>query len=144
YQDYPYLTIYEFMKVLIPNQYTFFESLDVFEYIFGLAYLAGIEGDVDEGALLRSSVPGPLRSRNLYLCRRYTGLDSTRPFLSLPAHVVNYLADHKQMVRYSTFFGGNYPVLEAASRKYAIGFGIKVPDVGGPVIAARASRRPGT
>jgi hypothetical protein len=142
YQDYPYLTIYEFMKVLIPNQYTFFESLDVFEYIFGLAYLAGIEGDVDEGALLRSSVPGPLRSRNLYLCRRYTGLDSTRPFLSLPAHVVNYLADLRKKTQESRFFGGLFGAFAEANRKYAKGFGIEAPDVGVCRVMVRTIRGP--
>jgi len=144
YRDYPYHAVYEFMKILIPNQDAFFESLDVFEYVFGLAYLAGTEGNVDEGAFLHSRrIPAPLRSRNLYLCR-HAMLDSTQPFLSLPAHIVNCLAVLRQKVRISTFFEGNCPVFEAANRKYAKGFGIKAPDVLGSVIAARASRRPGT
>jgi hypothetical protein len=128
YRDYPYLAVYEFMKVLIPNQYAFFESLDVFEYLFGLAYLASTEGNVDEGAFRRSKMPGPLRSRNLYLCHHAT-FDSTHSLPPLPAHIVNYLANNRQRVKGSVFFGGNYPAFEAASRKYAIGFGIKSPQV---------------
>jgi len=140
YLDYPYRAVYEFMKILIPNQDAFFESLDVFEYIFGLAYLTGTEGNVDEGAFLHSRIPAPLRSRNLYLCRHAT-LDSTQPFLFLPAHVISYLADSRQRLMGSDFFGGNYPVVEAASRKYAIGFGMEAMRLGGPQISGRAERR---
>ena len=134
YRDYPYRAIYEFMKILLPNQDAFFESLDVFEYIFGLAYLADIEGNVDEGAFLRSKIPGPLRSRNLYLCR-HAMLDPTQPFLSLPPHVIDCLAVLRQRVRISTFFEGNCPVFEAASRKYAKGFGIKTSQASRPSFA---------
>ncbi|WOX55855.1 MULTISPECIES: SIR2 family protein [unclassified Methanoculleus] len=142
YRDYPYLAIHEFVKILIPNQYAFFEALDIFEYIFGLAYLAGIKGDLDEGTLLHSSVPGPLRSRNVYLCRRYAGLDSTQPFLSLPAHVVNYLADFRKRTQESRFFGGLFGTFEEANRKYAKGFGIEAPDVGAYRVMVRTIRGP--
>jgi len=62
-------------------------------------------------------------------------LDPTQPFLSLPAHVIDCLAVLRQRVRISTFFEGNCPVFEAASRKYAKGFGIKTSEASRPSFA---------
>lgn len=122
------------MKSLIPNHYAFIEFLDVFEYILGLAYLASIKEREIEKDEFRSSIPGPLRSRHLYL-RHSVILYPNEPLPPLPTHVINYLADLRQKTEGSTFFDGDFSTFEEANRKYAKGFGIEPPQVSKPSLA---------
>jgi len=129
WQDYLYRAVYAFLQDLIPNRHAFFESLDIFEYILGLAYLAYFkEEDVNEEVFLRSSAPLPLLSRHLYL-RHSVILYPTEPLPPLPTHVITYLADFEQKTKGSNFFGGDFSTFEEANRKYAKGFGIEPPQV---------------
>jgi hypothetical protein len=142
WQDYPYLAVYVFLQDLIPNRNAFFESLDVFEYILGLAYLADFkEEDVNEGVFLRSSIPDPLRSRHLYL-RHSVILCPAEPLPPLPTHLITYLADLEQKTKGSNFFDGDFSTFEEANRKYAKGFKIEPPQVSKASLAfATVSRR---
>ncbi|WP_160329508.1 SIR2 family protein [Methanofollis ethanolicus] len=130
YQDYPYLVMYEIMQVLIPNRAVFFESLDIFEYIFGLAYLTGsIEEAIEKGEFC-SSTPGPLQSRHLYLRQNLLRYQGHYPIFPLPSHVYIFLADLKQNAEGSTFFEGDLSLFEEANQNYAKGFGINPPKTG--------------
>ncbi|MBP2145292.1 hypothetical protein J2129_000746 [Methanofollis sp. W23] len=126
YPDSPYEEMHTIIRSLIPNQFAFSRSLDVFEYIFGLAYIADSRDEEIERGAFRMSTPGPLRSQSLYQ-RRNPLYGSISP---LPPHIFTYLADLQQKAKGSNFFGGNLSAFEEANRKYAMGFEIECPRTG--------------
>lgn len=130
HRDYPYLALYAILQGLFPNRYAFYESLDIFEYIFGLAYLAGFSDGEIRPEAFRSSTPRPLQARHWY--RRHDGLpfNSFASLPPLPLHIITYLADLKRRAAGSDFFGGDLSVFERANRNYAKGFGIECPETG--------------
>lgn len=127
--DYFSRVIYTVMQGLFPNRYAFDESLDIFEYISGLAYLAEI-GEIEPEAFRLSAVPGPLRSRNWHRHPYLPGISPPAHTLSLPPHLIAYLGDLKQRAADSHFFGGDLSIFEKAHRNYAKGFGIDCPGTG--------------
>ncbi|WP_292521486.1 SIR2 family protein [Methanoculleus sp.] len=130
YRDYPYLALYAMLQGLFPNRYAFYESLDIFEYVFGLAYLAEFDGDEIQPEAFRSSMPRPLQARHWY--RRYDGLplNPAAVLPPLPLHIVAYLADVRRRAAGSDFFGGDLSEFERANRSYAKAFGIECPETG--------------
>lgn len=127
--DYFSRVMYTVMQGLFPNRYAFDESLDIFEYIFGLAYLAEV-GEIEPEAFRFSAVPGPLRSCNWHRHPYVPGISPPAHTLSLPLHLIAYLGDLKQRAADSDFFGGDLSVFEKAHRNYAKGFGIDCPGTG--------------
>ena len=127
--DYFSQVMYTVMQGLFPNRYAFDETLDIFEYIFGLAYLAEL-GEIEPGAFRFGNVPGPLLSCNWHRHPYLPGISSPTHTLSFPPHLIAYLADLKQRAAESTFFGGDLSVFEKAHRNYAKGFGIDCPETG--------------
>ena len=127
--DYFSQVIYTVMQGLFPNRYAFDESLDIFEYIFGLAYLAEL-GEIEPEAFRFAALPGPLRSCNWHRHPYLPGISPPARTLSLPPHLIAYLGDLKQRAADSNFFGGDLSVFEKAHRNYAKGFGIDCPGTG--------------
>lgn len=131
HRDYLYQVMYTIIQSLIPSRYAFRESLDIFEYLFGLAYLAECdEDDIKEGVFRSYVVPKPLQSNNWYRHSGLLGISLSPPLLPLPTHVVTYLADLKRRAKGTEFFAGDLLLFEQANRKYAKGFGIKHPKTG--------------
>jgi len=129
HRDYLYQVIYTIIQGLIPSQYAFGESLDIFEYLFGLVYLAeSDEGDIQEGAFCSGVTPKPLQSRNWYRHSGLPGISLSPPYL--PPHIITYLADLKRGAGGTEFFGGDLSMFKKANRKYATGFGIEHPKTG--------------
>lgn len=129
YRDYPYLALYAILQGLFPNRYAFYESLDIFEYIFGIAYLAEA-GDEIRPEEFRSSMPRPLQARHWYRLHDGLPFNPAASLPPLPLHVVTYLADIKRRSAGSDFFGGDLSAFEQANRNYAKAFGIGCPETG--------------
>lgn len=124
---YTYQTCHCLVRHLIPSEFRYSEAFDIFEYLFGIAYMStgarSPENIIDDLMHRRSS---PMMSR-VYL---NTKADGSIGVYVIPDSTKSYLYDFGQNIEGTKFFDGDPMHFENFNRKFAEMFEIDTPDTG--------------
>lgn len=117
---YTYETCHRILRDLIPGDIRYSEIFDIFEYLYGLAYLSKDLRETDQTS-------DDIRYDDAYpLFSRFRSLQTKK----LPDPIRSYVSDFGKKVEGTKFFGGNLSLFEEANQKYGKVRGIDPPKTG--------------
>ncbi|WP_265581469.1 SIR2 family protein [Methanofollis aquaemaris] len=117
---YTYETCHGILRDLIPGNNRYSEAFDIFEYLYGLAYLStGIRDHDHTSADIDYQEAHPLFSR----FRKMQGN-------VLPDSIRSYVSDFGEKIEGTRFFGGDPQLFERCNRKFAEIYGLNAPNSG--------------
>lgn len=123
---YTYETCHRILRDLIPGDTRYSETFDIFEYLYGLAYLST---DIDPTQILddiHNRRGSPIISR-VWMATAANGSIQT---YVIPASIRSYVSDFGKKIKDTNFFGGNPQHFENYNRKFAEMCKIDAPETG--------------